>query len=90
MMASVGFARHNAAVHQCWPGSLCLAHACRWFLRHRCGVVLHSSNFSLFMLSHRHSMASSFPPFATAEAAAELYPADFHMRVKKGDVTEKV
>lgn len=34
--------------------------------------------------------AGAPPPFATGEAADSGYPADFHMRIKKGDVTEKV
>jgi hypothetical protein len=29
-------------------------------------------------------------PFATAEAAAEQYPAEFHLIHKKTDITEKV
>lgn len=35
--------------------------------------------------------AGAPPPFATGETAdISGYPADFHMRIRKGDVTEKV
>jgi len=35
-------------------------------------------------------MMAHIPPFATAEAESETYPADFHMIARKQDVTDKV
>jgi hypothetical protein len=39
---------------------------------------------------HVCMQAQMAAPFATAEAAAEQYPAEFHLIHKKTDITEKV